>query len=105
VLPPPRQRVVGVFEHIAQAQQHPLRKGARVLDFGAGAGRHVAEFRSAGYDAWGVDQSYISHEAGAVEEAYLRRVEPPDYVLPFERDEFDFVYSTSTMEHVLDRAS
>jgi SAM-dependent methyltransferase len=97
--------VVGVFEHIAQAQQHPLRKGARVLDFGAGAGRHVAEFRSAGYDAWGVDQSYISHEAGAVEEAYLRRVEPPDYVLPFERDEFDFVYSTSTMEHVLDRAS
>lgn len=102
VLPPVTQRVVPVFEHIAQADKHPLRKDARVLDFGAGAGRHVAEFRSAGYDAWGVDVQYISNTDGSVEEDYLRRVEPPDYVLPFERDEFDFVYSTSTMEHVLD---
>ncbi len=102
VLPPPGQRVVQVFEHIARASGQPLEPAARVLDFGSGAGRHVAEFRDAGYDAWGVDQMHGSHEAGSVETTYLRRVDPPDYVLPFADGEFDFVYSTSVMEHVLD---
>jgi SAM-dependent methyltransferase len=76
----------------------------RLLDFGAGAGRHVAEFRDAGYETWGVDQQYSSHADGSADEAFLRRVDPPDYRLPFEEAEFDFVYSTSVMEHVLDPA-
>jgi SAM-dependent methyltransferase len=91
-----------VFEHVARAVGRPLAPGARVLDFGAGAGRHVAEFREAGYDAFGVDQQFISHSEGSVEPEYLRQVEPPDYVLPFDVGEFDFLYSTSVMEHVLD---
>jgi SAM-dependent methyltransferase len=94
--------VVELFEHIASAAGQPLEPGARVLDFGAGAGRHVGEFRGAGYDAWGVDQIHTSHEAGSVEARFLRRVDPPDYVLPFPDGDFDFVYSTSVMEHVLD---
>lgn len=102
VLPPVSQRVVPVFEHVAREAGHPLKAGARVLDFGAGAGRHVAEFRDAGYDVWGVDTQFISHEEGSVEREYLRRVDPPDYQLPFPDDDFDFVYSTSVMEHVLD---
>jgi SAM-dependent methyltransferase len=102
VLPEPSQRVVSIFEHIAEAAGRPLKRGCRVLDFGAGAGRHVAEFRHAGYDALGVDQQFSSHASGRVDERYLRRVEPPDYVLPFEDDSFDFVFSTSVMEHVLD---
>jgi SAM-dependent methyltransferase len=103
VLPPPSQRVVPVFEAIAEAAGVPLRPDMRVLDFGAGAGRHVAEFRATGYgDAWGVDQSFSSHTEGAVETEFLRRVEPPDYKLPFGDDEFDFVYSTVVMEHVTD---
>jgi SAM-dependent methyltransferase len=101
-LPPPEQRVVAIFEHIAKQAGSPLDHGMRVLDFGAGAGRHVAEFRDAGYDAWGSDQEFTSHAQGAVETEFLRPVEPPDYVLPFDDGEFAFVYSTSVMEHVLD---
>jgi SAM-dependent methyltransferase len=56
----------------------------------------------AGYDAVGVDQIHASHEAGSVEADALHRVAPPDYRLPFDDASFDFVYSTSVMEHVTD---
>jgi SAM-dependent methyltransferase len=102
VLPPRSQRVVPVFEHIAREIGCALDRGMRILDFGAGAGRHVAEFRDAGYDAWGADQAFMSHEHGSVEGEFLRRVVPPDFALPFAGAEFDFVYSTSVLEHVLD---
>ena len=101
-LPPPSQRVVDVFEHIARARGHPLNAGAHVLDFGAGAGRHVAEFRAAGYEAVGVDQQFTSHASGSAPARYLFRADPPDYVWPFDDDTFDLVYSTSVMEHVVD---
>jgi SAM-dependent methyltransferase len=101
-LPPPEQRVVPVFEAIAEAAGAPLRSDSRILDFGAGAGRHVAEFRQAGYDAWGVDQMFTAHSEGSVEDEFLRRTHPPDYELPFADGEFDLVYSTTVMEHVTD---
>jgi SAM-dependent methyltransferase len=103
VLPPTEQRVVPIFEAICAAAGAPLEKeGIRVLDFGAGAGRHVAEFRAAGYEAWGVDQHFSSHSEGSVEPEFLRSTHPPEYRLPFDDQEFDFVYSTSVMEHVTD---
>lgn len=101
-LPPPSQRVVAILEHIARATGHPLTTDAGVLDFGAGAGRHVAEFRATGYNAVGVDQQFVSHAAGSAPSRYLHRVSAPDYVLPFADDTFDFVFSTSVMEHVVE---
>jgi SAM-dependent methyltransferase len=101
-LPPPSQRVVSIFEHIARATGHSLALDADVLDFGAGAGRHVAEFRAAGYEALGVDQQFTSHAPGSAPRRYLHRVDPPDYVLPFDDDTFDLVFSTSVMEHVIE---
>lgn len=97
-LPPPSQRVVRVFEAIGRYTGHSI--GSEVLDFGAGAGRHVAEFRAAGYNAVGVDQQFNSHERGSANEAFLRKVEPPDFALPFADNSFDFVFSSSVMEHV-----
>lgn len=102
VLPPPAQRIVSIFEHIAAGVGHPLAPGACVLDFGAGAGRHVAEFRSRGYDAWGIDQAFESPVTGSARTEYLRPVAPPDYRIPFPDRHFDLVYSTSVMEHVVD---
>lgn len=94
--------MVSVFERIARDVCCPLMPGAKVLDFGAGAGRHVAEFREAGYDGLGVDFRFTSYQAGSVEREFLREVSPPDYVLPFDEAEFDFVFSTQVMEHVPD---
>jgi SAM-dependent methyltransferase len=100
VLPSRGQRVVPVFEAICKAAGRPLDGSSRILDFGAGAGRHVGEFRAAGYEAWGVDQHFSAHEEGSSEQEFLRKVHPPAYRLPFDDDEFDFVYSTTVMEHV-----
>lgn len=104
-LPPPAQRVVPIFEQLAAAAGAPLTEDQRILDFGAGAGRHVGEFREAGYETVGVDQAFTSLTEGASEEEFLYSVEPPDYRLPFGDSEFDFVYSTSVMEHVIDPGS
>ena len=93
--------MVKVFERIAATTGEPLVPGCEVLDFGAGAGRHVVEFLEHGYAALGVDQQFSSAEAGRVEAEHLRTVSPPDYVLPFGEASFDFVYSTSVMEHVV----
>lgn len=73
LLPPASQRVVPIFEQMASEVGYPLRPGGRVLDFGAGAGRHVAEFLEAGYDALGVDYRFSSYSRGSVEPEFLRR--------------------------------
>jgi SAM-dependent methyltransferase len=101
-LPPPEQRVAALLGAVAEAAGAPLTPGMRILDFGAGAGRHVGELRELGYDAWGVDQMFTAHEAGSVEDEFLVRIDPPRYELPFAEGEFDFVYSTTVMEHVTD---
>jgi SAM-dependent methyltransferase len=86
-----------------------LRPGARVLDFGCGAGRLVRIFREAGFDAEGVDLPLDSlaetWQSYGDDARYLHHAsEEGDF--PFPSASFDFSYSTSVLEHVkqLDKA-
>ncbi len=58
MLPPPGQRVVAIFEQIARAATKGSNRAHASLTSAPGAGWHVGEFRAAGYDAWGVDQTH-----------------------------------------------
>ena len=75
-----------------------LPSGARVLDFGCGAGAMVEEYRRQGFAAYGCDPKI------ADETAHLRRLDTPAYRIPFADNNFDFVFSDQVMEHVQDHA-
>ena len=83
---------------ILEALGHRLPAGATVLDFGCGDGAMVAQYRSAGYDAYGCD---IVLER---ETEFLRLIGSP-YRLPFQSSTFDFVFSDQVLEHVNDHAA
>ena len=77
----------------------------RILDFGCGQGRHVREFRAASYEAVGVDRPRAEldvarsslHDGG--EHLYSSDAQGK---FPFASESFDFCYSTSVFEHVID---
>jgi SAM-dependent methyltransferase len=71
-----------------------LAPGAKVLDFGCGAGAMVAEYRSAGYEAFGCDIEL------AEQTDLLKRIDTGSYGLPFPEGSFDFVFSDQVFEHV-----
>ena len=71
---------------------------ARILDFGCGQGRHVREFRAVGYDVVGVDRLPDELHDGR-EHLYSSDAQGR---FPFASDSFDFCYSTSVFEHVMD---
>ena len=77
---------------------HPLPAGAVVLDFGCGDGAMVAEYRSAGYEAYGCD-IVLERETES-----LRLIRCP-YRLPFPSGTFDFVFSDQVLEHVQNHAA
>jgi SAM-dependent methyltransferase len=91
----------------------PLAPGARVLDFGCGAGAHVYEYRDEGFDGFGFeivpsvkyrasgDEKFFGFAlTGQPAETGDYTVERASYKIPFESDSFDFVFSCETLEHV-----
>jgi SAM-dependent methyltransferase len=79
--------------------------GAKVLDFGCGAGRMVEMLREAGFDAYGVDIRWPGADYGDLEDtelgrAGLLRYYEPAGPLPFGDDTFDVVVSDQVFEHV-----
>lgn len=95
-----------------------LEKDASVLDFGCGAGDAVYEYRHAGYDAYGFDirDAVVLRQPG--DERFFRfaltgqppnipecRIDSSSYGIPFEDEQFDFLFSTSTLEHVMDHGT
>ena len=69
----------------------------KILDFGCGEGHLVQAFNSLGYDAYGADVI----DCPALDEEHFRKISFAPYRLPFEDNTFDYVYSTSVFEHVL----
>jgi SAM-dependent methyltransferase len=89
----------------------PLSKRARILDFGCGLGHRVYQYRAAGYKAFGVDfpQDWKPVEQKCVDaglatsgERFLRPLDTAPYRIPFDDEEFDFVFSEQVFEHVQD---
>lgn len=86
---------------------YAIREDARVLDFGCGAGTLVAEFRNAGFDAFGCDFAFRDgpHVLGLRESGHIRLINPEKYRLPFDGHAFDIVVSDEMFEHVRDYGS
>ncbi len=85
------------------ADEHP---GARILDFGCGAGKLVAAGLAAGLNVFGADIYYggsrtraQAERSGLLGNAIL---EIRDDRLPFDGDYFDLVVNNQVMEHVHD---
>ena len=91
-----------------------LTPASRILDFGCGEGRRVYEYRDAGLNAYGFDVRPAAMYRVPADAQYFRfaltgkpvnvpdyQVDASTYRIPFENESFDFVFSDSTMEHVL----
>jgi SAM-dependent methyltransferase len=97
---------------------HSLVPESQILDFGCGVGAMVAEYRNAGYDAYGCDlQVRTTWESRRVmvapgnltpinqaDHAFLRQIDAENYRLPFADACFDFVFSDQVLEHVQNHA-
>lgn len=82
--------------------------GARILDFGCGAGKLVAAGREAGLDMWGADVYYSGSNtrAEAAAAGMLGSVirEIRDGALDWPAESFDLVVNNQVLEHVDDLA-
>jgi SAM-dependent methyltransferase len=91
-----------------------VKPGARILDFGCGAGRMVFRLRELGFDAYGFDiHDYVAYRSdedrqwfrfsqSTSSDTSAFAIDADRYAIPFEDDFFDVVHSTSVLEHVLD---
>jgi len=72
-----------------------LTEGMKILDFGCGKGYLASAFAELGYDVYGVD----IRESELIDKDHFAKMELDNYVFPFEDNYFDFIYSTSVLEH------
>jgi 2-polyprenyl-3-methyl-5-hydroxy-6-metoxy-1,4-benzoquinol methylase len=93
------------YEFCAKYVESHLQSGARVVDYGCGAGLIVKLLRERGLDAVGCD---IFFEGGdrlseiATEELAVTIFQMEDDKIPFPDNSFDFVINNQVLEHVVD---
>ena len=97
----------------------PIQPGARVLDFGCGAGHSVHVLLDRGFEAygcdvrewWGKDIEQLRADYGVTYVApphitsRLRVFSPSDPTMPFPTNSFDLCISDQVLEHVYDHVA
>ncbi len=91
-----------------------LNSDSRWLEFGCGSGHSVYECRDAGFDAYGFDITSYVNLRQPNDEKYFRfaltgkpantpeySIDESFYKIPFEDNFFDFIFSISVLEHVM----
>jgi SAM-dependent methyltransferase len=75
-----------------------------LLDFGCGSGRYVQELREQGYQAFGCDIEMKKEDDvdtdTMVKNGVIRKIDYKNYILPFNDNTFDFIFSDQVFEHV-----
>ena len=83
---------------------NPIKPGSRILDLGCGNGKSVQKWRSLGYPAFGCDIKFKDENSPEVrtmlDEKIIRFIQPNPYVLPFDNNSIDFIFSDQVFEHV-----
>jgi SAM-dependent methyltransferase len=98
---PINQQMVPVVSFIAEKCGKPLSGERQILDFGCGTGRHVYEFRDAGYQAFGVDLGdYLALRSPEDRRWFQRSADPDVYRIPYGDQTFDLIYSAMALEHL-----
>lgn len=99
------QQVVALNEKILRDNGIELSRDAFVLDFGCGSGRHVYEYLDQRYEnVYGYDiQNFLDLRDPA--DGFCFQFDEANRItrMPFPDEHFDFVYSYSVFEHVLDQ--
>ena len=99
------QRIVPLNNGILTDAGITLAENAMILDFGCGSGRHVYEYLDSGCaNIFGYDvQQYLTLRNEA--DSFRFRLDLTDRLtrIPYPDNHFDFVYSYSVFEHVLDQ--
>jgi SAM-dependent methyltransferase len=99
----PDQQMVDLNNGILTEFGEEPNPGWKILDFGCGSGRHVYEYRDRFYNCLGFDRvNYVSLRDPSEAHFFCFSDSGVGYHVPHPDASFDFVFSTSVFEHVLD---